>query len=188
VNEREQQWAEWLRAANAGDGAAYERLLRDVAAALRPVVRRGLARAGRAVADAEDVVQEILIAVHVKRHTWDAARPVGPWLRAIAQYKLVDALRRRGSRGHVPIDDFCETLPAETADPAISERDMKRHLDRLSAGQRSVVRAIALEGHSIGEAAERLDMTPGAVRVALHRALDALARHSGSKDDIDADR
>jgi RNA polymerase sigma-70 factor (ECF subfamily) len=188
VNEREPQWADWLRAANAGDAAAYERLLRDVAVALRPAVRRGLLRGGRSADDAEDVVQEVLIAVHVKRHTWDPARPVGPWLRAIAQYKLIDALRRRGSRGHVPIEDVLETLPAESAEPAISERDVQRHLDGLPTGQRAVVSAIALDGASIGETARRLSMTPGAVRVALHRALAAIARKSGLQSGPDAHR
>lgn len=186
VNERELQWADWLRAANAGDAIAYERLLRDIAVGLRPAVRRGLLRGGRSADDAEDVVQEVLIAVHVKRHTWDPARPVGPWLRAIAQYKLIDALRRRGSRDHVPIEDVIDTLPAESAGSAMTEREVQRQLEHLPAGQRAVVSAVALDGASIGEAAQRLSMTPGAVRVALHRAFGTLARKSGSQGGSDA--
>jgi RNA polymerase sigma-70 factor (ECF subfamily) len=49
-------------------------------------------------------------------------------------------------------------------------------LDRLSPNQRAVVRSIAIEGASIAETADRLEMTQGAVRVALHRALVALAK------------
>jgi RNA polymerase sigma-70 factor, ECF subfamily len=176
VRQRELAWAEWMRAANAGNAAAYDRLLRDMAAALRPIVRRGLARAGRAVADAEDVVQEILLAVHLKRHTWDPARPIGPWIRAVARHKLVDALRRRGSRYDASIDEFSETLAAEDAQPGVSGRDVERQLAELPAGQRLVVRTIAIDGASIAEAAARLKMTQGAVRVAFHRGLAALAR------------
>jgi RNA polymerase sigma-70 factor, ECF subfamily len=177
LNQREIEWTELMRAANAGDAGAYHRFLHDLAGALRPIVRRGLARSGGA-ADAEDVVQEVLIAVHLKRHTWDSARPIGPWVRAIARHKLLDALRRRGSRYDIPIEQFAETLPAETADPAVSERDMQRYLEALPDGQRLVVRAIAIDGASIGETAAKFNMAQGAVRVALHRGLAALARKS----------
>lgn len=172
-------WSDLMRAANAGDAAAYECLLRAIAAALRPLVRRGLTRAGRSAADVEDVVQEVLLAVHLKRHTWDSTRPVEPWVHAIARYKVVDALRRRGGKSDLSIDEFSEILPAEEPEPTASPGEVERHLGRLPAGQRMVVHAVAVEGISIAEAAERLNMTSGAVRVALHRGLAALARQLG---------
>ena len=63
------------------------------------------------------MVQETLLAVHLKRHTWDESQPLLPWVRAIAQNKLIDFLRRRGRRVHVPIDEFSETL-ADDQQPA----------------------------------------------------------------------
>lgn len=176
MNQRELDWAVWMRAANAGDAAAYDRLLHDLAIAFRPIARRGLARAGRSIADSEDVVQEVLLAIHLKRHTWDAARPIGPWIQAIARHKIVDALRRRNGHYDLPIDDFSETIPAADEGPPIPEREVDRHLETLPVGQRKVVRAIGVEGASIGDAADRLNMTQGAVRVALHRGLAALAK------------
>jgi RNA polymerase sigma-70 factor (ECF subfamily) len=178
VNRREVEWAAWMRAANGGDAAAYERLLRAIAAAMRPVARRGLSRAGRSIADAEDVVQDVLLAVHLKRHTWDVALPIAPWIYAIARYKLVDALRRPSAR-NVPIESVAETLGAEDDERSSSTRDVERGLARLPQGQRIVVRTIAIEGASISETAARLKMTPGAVRVALHRGLSALAKAYG---------
>jgi RNA polymerase sigma-70 factor (ECF subfamily) len=172
-------WADLMRAANAGDAEAYERVLRQIAAALRPLVRRGLARAGRSGAETEDVVQEVLLAVHLKRHTWDSTRPIEPWVHGIARYKLVDALRRRAGNFDLPIDDFSETLTAEEESPSASGREVERHLAQLPTGQRAVVHAVAVEGVSIGEAAERLNMTAGAVRVALHRGLASLAKTLG---------
>lgn len=169
-------WADLMRAANAGDADAYRRVLRDIAAALRPLVRRGLARAGRSDAEVEDVVQEVLLAVHLKRHTWDSARPIEPWVHAIARYKLVDALRRRAGKFDLPIEDFSETLAAEEQSPSASGRDVARQLAQLPPGQRAVVHAVAVESVSIEEAAARLSMTAGAVRVALHRGLAALAK------------
>jgi RNA polymerase sigma-70 factor (ECF subfamily) len=178
LSQREFEWADWMLAARSGDANAYDRLLRDLARAVRPIVRRGLERGGRSTADTEDVVQEILIAVHLKRHTYEAGRPIGPWIGAITRHKLIDSLRRRGGRYDVPIDDVSETLAAEEAVPSLSERELQRSLERLPSGQRMVLRAIAIEGSSIGEAATRLEMTQGAVRGALHRALAALSRKS----------
>jgi RNA polymerase sigma-70 factor, ECF subfamily len=154
-------------------------VLRQIAAALRPLVRRGLARAGRSAADTEDVVQEVLLAVHLKRHTWDCTRPIGPWISGIARHKLLDALRRRGGTFDLPIEDFSETLTAEAAHTDASGREVERCLAQLPSGQRLVVQAVAVDGASIGETAERLKMTPGAVRVALHRGLTALAKTWG---------
>ena len=176
MSQRDAVWADLMRAANTGDAEAYERVLRQIAAALRPLLRRGLARAGRSGADVEDVIQEILLAVHLKRHTWDSARPIEPWVHAIARYKLVDALRRRDGNFDLPIDDFSEKLAAEEESPSASGREVERHLAQLPAGQRAVVHALAIKGVSIGEAAERLKMTVGAVRVALHRGLASLAK------------
>src|ERR1700755_2625572 len=108
-----------MRSAIAGDDAAYHRLLKAVPPVLRAAARRGLARAGQPVDQSEDIVQDILLAVHLKRHTWDANAPLAPWLVAMPPNKLIDSLRRRGRRIFVNIDDFAETLagetPAETA-------------------------------------------------------------------------
>ncbi len=180
MHEREAEWADLMRRAIAGDDAAYERLLRTLAPSLRAAARRGFARAGRGDAEVEDVVQETLLAIHLKRHTWDASAPLGPWVRAITRNKLVDALRRRGFRIEVPIDDLAEVLPANTPEPASGVvQAVERNLDALPARQRAVVRAIAVEGVSIAETATRLSVSQGAVRVALHRGLAALALKLG---------
>ncbi len=176
VTGRDAEWAGLMRAARAGDNRAYERILREIARAMRPLVRRALLRAGGNAADTEDVVQDVLIAVHVKQESWDDTRPLAPWLAAIARYKTIDALRRRGRRVEVPIEDFADTMAAPEAEPAAAERDVERSLAGLPARQREVVRTIALEGASIAQAAVRLRMSEGAVRVALHRGLASLAR------------
>jgi RNA polymerase sigma-70 factor (ECF subfamily) len=175
VNERETEWASLMRAAIAGDAAAYERLLRVLAPALRSAARRGLVRSGRGDADVEDVVQETLLAIHLKRHTWDSGRMLGPWVMAIARNKLIDHLRRGGRESSVAIDDFADSLPAEDATPAAPARDVERRLATLPERQREVVRAISIDGASIRDTARRLEISEGAVRVALHRGFVALA-------------
>jgi RNA polymerase sigma-70 factor (ECF subfamily) len=179
VSRREIDWAELMRAANAGDGAAYQRLLGALAPVLRANARRGLARAGRPAADAEDVVQETLLAIHLKRHTWDASAPIGPWIAAIARNKLIDALRRQNRHVAVPIDDVSDFLAADEAPADVAAQSIERPLAALPERQRAVVRAIAVEGASISDAAKKLSISEGAVRVALHRGLASLAAKFG---------
>src|SRR5580692_2844343 len=163
-----------MRSANAGDGVAYHRLLKSVTPVLRAAARRGLARAGQAVDQAEDIVQDILLAVHLKRHTWDANAPFAPWLFAIARNKLIDSLRRRGRRVFVDIDDFAETLAGEPAAETVPASEVTAQLQSLPARQRDVLQSIAIDSASIRETAAKFAMSEGAVRVALHRALASL--------------
>jgi RNA polymerase sigma-70 factor (ECF subfamily) len=174
LREREDEWTGLMRAAIAGDSGAYHRLLKAITPVLRAAARRGLSRAGQGVDQSEDIVQDILLAVHLKRHTWDANAPFAPWLFAIARNKLIDALRRRGRRVFVDIDDFAETLadqpPAETASPT----EVAAQLQTLPARQREVLQSIAVESASIKDTARKFAMSEGAVRVALHRGLASL--------------
>jgi RNA polymerase sigma-70 factor (ECF subfamily) len=165
-----------MRAAIGGDSGAYGRLLQSLSQSLRAVARRGFTQAGAAPNDVEDVVQETLLAIHLKRHTWDSSQPLGPWVRAIARHKLIDALRRRGRRIEVPIENVLEFLAAdETVTNDLDRQDAARLVDGLPERQQAIVRAISLEGKSIREVAAQLDMKEGAVRVALHRGLKTLA-------------
>jgi RNA polymerase sigma-70 factor (ECF subfamily) len=164
-----------MRAAHGGDGAAYHRLLTAITPVLRATAQRGLARAGQPTDQCEDIVQEILLAVHLKRHTWDPTAPVGPWLFAIARNKLIDVLRKRGRRVFVDIDELAEMLPAEPAREQVPAGEVGAHLEKLPQRQREVLQSIAVESASIRETAAKLSMSEGAVRVALHRGLANLA-------------
>jgi RNA polymerase sigma-70 factor (ECF subfamily) len=94
---------------------------------------------------------------------------------AIARNKIVDALRRRGSRIEIPLDEVLETIWTDDAENEGQALDLERALQSLNERQRDIVRAVSLEGRSAQEVATRLQMTEGAVRVTLHRSLRALA-------------
>jgi RNA polymerase sigma factor (sigma-70 family) len=164
-----------MRTAMRGDAASYRRVLESLAPILRGLVKRNFSRYGLGAEDVEDVVQETLLAVHLKRQTWDQRQPLLPWVRAIAHNKLVDNLRRRSRRVHVPIDDISEALAAEEQPSATNGMDAERVLSRLKGRQRDIVLAIAIDGASARQVADRLGMKEGAVRVVLHRALKSLA-------------
>ncbi|MEF2552558.1 sigma-70 family RNA polymerase sigma factor [Aurantimonas sp. A2-1-M11] len=167
-----------LTLANAGDDDAYRDFLQEVAGLLRGFARaKAPARAGGY--DPEDLVQEILMAVHQKRHTWRQDEPVAPWLFAIARYKAIDAWRREGRRIHLDIADFSDTLDDPDSMPDAKAHDISRALLTLAGRQREVVASLSVHGRSITETASRLGVTEGAVRVAFHRGLAAIAGRFG---------
>lgn len=165
--------SELMRRANRGDSAAYRVLLQELASILRCSVSRHGSNCSSE--DIEDAVQETLLALHLKRHTWDESRPLLPWLRAILKNKVTDALRRRSGCLHLPIDQVADTL-ADAPIAVASRIDTELVLASLQGRQRDVVVAISIEGGSARQVAARLGMTETAVRVCLHRALKAMAR------------
>src|SRR6266516_1221820 len=95
----------------AGDAAAHRTLLDRLSWRLRAYYKSRLARIGRSATEAEDLVQEALLAIHIQRHTYDPAEPLTPWAYAIARYKLIDHLRRtRASLADLPIDEAGEIM------------------------------------------------------------------------------
>ena len=177
MTDRESDWAGLMRAAIRGDSAAYHRLLHALAPMLRKLASRGLAHRKLSREDVEDVVQETLLALHLKRHTWDECQPLLPWVHAIARNKVVDNLRRRGRGTFLPIDDVSESLADDQqSPPEVSHVDAERVIGKLKGRQRQIVLAISIEGASARQVAQQLGMSEGAVRVALHRALQSLAK------------
>ena len=175
TSSQENDWAVWMRAAMTGDAGAYRQLLVSLAPHLRAVARSRCRSVGAPEGEVEDIVQEVLLTMHLKRGTWDRSRPIGPWVAAITRNKLIDILRQRGRHITVPIEDFMDSLQAEDLTPELSTRDIDTLLGHLKPRQREIVRSISLNGSSIRETADRLQMTEGTVRVTLHRALKALA-------------
>lgn len=165
-------WTLLLERSLDGDTHAYQQLLSSLTVAMRQAVR---VRARSAGIDAEDVVQEVLLALHLKRSTWERGTPVAPWVAAIARNKLVDAWRRRGRRIEISMDDVLETLQQDDSPSVDHAHDLGRLLPQLNERQRAVLESISLQGCSARETATRLNMSEGAVRVTLHRGLKALA-------------
>jgi RNA polymerase sigma-70 factor (ECF subfamily) len=170
-----------MRAGLAGDAASYRRLLAEIAPFVRAVVRRSFNGGSAGHVDVEDVVQDVLLAVHLKRHTWNPDLPLVPWLGAVTRHKAIDAFRRVGGRVMVPLEDLAEVL-AEPAPPEPVHGDAERLLAALNERQRRIVRAMTLDERSAADVGRELGMNESAVRVALHRALKALAAKFGSSN------
>jgi len=157
----------------AGDGNAHAQLLGALGGYLRAYFAR---RLGPGSAETEDLVQETLLAIHLKRDTYDPRQPFTPWAYAIGRYKLLDHYRRRGVRRAVPLEDAGVLIAGETAEEGATRRDLAQLLGALPPRQRALIADVKLTGYSIEEAARRQGVTPGAAKVAIHRALQRLAR------------
>lgn len=157
-----------------GEAPAYQAFLAETSAHLRAYFRKRLVRLPDEV---EDLVQESLLAIHNKRHTYDADQPLTAWVHAIAKYKLVDLLRRRASRDALtdPIDDEADFFSSADSEASEARRDLGKLLDQLPDRQRLPIVHTKLEGLSVAEAAQRTGMSESAIKVGVHRGLKALA-------------
>jgi RNA polymerase sigma-70 factor, ECF subfamily len=162
----------WKRA-QAGDEAAYREALAAIAARLRGYFSRRLLSVPHEV---EDLVQETLLALHLRRGTHDAALPVSNWVYAIARHKLVDLWRRRGRREalHEPLDATA-SLHAPLSEELPARRDVEALLGALPEAQRLAITLIKIEGLSVAEASQRSGVSVSALKVRVHRGLKRLA-------------
>lgn len=176
---RETVGPEVVAAAVAGSRDAVELLLR----AVRPAVLRYCrARLGGSVVSADDVAQEVCLAVlkALPRYQ-DQGRPFLAFVYGIAAHKVADA-HRYGARNRVdPVADVPDG-PVTEAGPELLllrgelSEEMSRLLDVLAPKQREILLLRVVVGLSAEETAEAVESTPGAVRVAQHRALTRLRK------------
>ena len=167
-----------MAAAQDGDRAAYEALLRDCV----PVIKAIAGRRGVPPDRTDDVVQDVLLTIHRARQTYDPARSFTAWLCVISERRAIDLLRqmrRTGTREfHSPL--AFDVYPDESADPTrsvdraeVSGR-VTEALATLPPRQREAVETLLLKEQSLTEAAVTTGRTKGALKVNLHRALKAL--------------
>src|ERR1044072_5103375 len=169
-------------AAVEGDPRAIDRVL----AAIRPlVVRYCRARVGRqerSFASADDVAQEVCLAVLTALPSYrDQGRPFLAFGYGIAAHKVADAHRAAGRNRSEPVADVPDE-PETAAGPELRamQADISRRMNDLlhvlPDKQRDIVLLRVVVGLSAEEPAEAVGSTPGAVRVAQHRALTRLRK------------
>ena len=180
-NEQDRRLSAWICAAKAGNRAAYNNILR----ASIPFIEMVARKQGVPADFVDDVVQETLLTVHRIRETYDPSRPYIAWLRTIAQRRAIDVMR---SQGRASMREVYAPLAVEQhPDPAANPEDEANQVDRksfvstavaaLPAKQREAVEQLALKGRSLADAAVATGLTPGALKVNLHRALKTLRAH-----------
>ena len=162
-----------------GEEAPYRELLNELSRLLKSYFARRIY--GSALSEVEDLVQETLLAVHLRRITYDRDLELLPWVNGIAHHKLIDHLRRQRRRATSPLDD---DLPAACETEAAEARiDIDRMLDGVSGRTAKLIRKVKIEGQSVDHAARASGLSGSAVKVAIHRGLASLAHRFGGKED-----
>ncbi|HPG26040.1 MAG: sigma-70 family RNA polymerase sigma factor [Spirochaetaceae bacterium] len=168
------RFAEWMAAAQRGDGDAYRALLE----ALRPRIRALVGARVRDPAAAEDVVQNALLSIHRGRASYRPERPFMPWMRAIVRNAIVDHFRDRARRGdrEIPLDVelWADDDSGREVDDAVLPPELAAALAALPPAQREAVTLIQVEGLSVAEAALRAGVSAGALKVRAHRGYRAM--------------
>ncbi len=160
-----------------GNTSSYQRLLDQCARISRAYIAKRI----KNHADIEDIVQEILFAVHKAKHTYHPERPFKPWLYALAQYKLNDFLRK-SYRQRARLVGGDDAFLASFADPTVTFGDLvgeqiDEALSELNDRQKEILKKTKLEGKSSREVAKEMGMSESAVKVAVHRSLKLLKKH-----------
>lgn len=153
-----------------GDSCAYRQLLTELSRHLSIYFGRRLANT-----DVEDLVQETLLAVHLKRNSYNIALPFTPWAYAVARYKLTDYLRRK-PEPHLPLEDVADLFAQQCVDEGAVRCDLAQLLKRLPVRQRTLIEEVKLQGLSVEEAARNRGVTAVSARVMLHRSLKWLTQ------------
>ena len=161
--------AHLMASAQKGDGNAYRVLLAEVQLWLERFFRRRIAPA-----QLDDLVQDVLLAVHNKRATWDHRRPFLPWLAAIARYRWVDHLRKVYRQAE---DELGDWGAAEDSDEeaVMARMSLERLFVHLPEKQNEVIELVKIEGLSIAEAARKTGQSESLVKVNIHRGLKKLS-------------
>jgi RNA polymerase sigma factor (sigma-70 family) len=175
----DERFGRLMAAAQSGDADAYLRLLQEITPRVRQLI--GRRRGGRAAGDVEDLVQDVLLSLHVARGSYDPGRPFLPWLLAIARNRLADGARRHARKAahEVQVEDLDVTFSESPPNISVRSDDspaLREAIAALSPGQRDAIELLKLRELSLKEAAQATGSSVGALKVATHRAITALRR------------
>jgi len=164
-----------MAAAQSGDRKLYELLLAELLPFVRIVVRGRVADP----AAVEDIVQDVLLSIHTARHTYRSERPLVPWVRAIARNAVIDwgrrGVRMRRRESDVDVETVEEVVaPDLEGHPPRLSAGLERALESLPDSQRQAVWLLKVEGLTVKEAAERVGVSAGALKLRAHRGYETL--------------
>ncbi len=162
-----------------GQFEAVTALLRRHANPLLAFIQRTVGHRQRA----EDLFQEVFLAVWVWRRRYRYPRPFRPWLFGIAMNKCRAELRRQTywptlmDDGNVASTASSDPAPAEAAVDLETSALVAEAVGRLPPAQRAVVTMRVWNGLSYGEIAKAIGRSEATVRSHMFHALAALRRH-----------
>lgn len=160
----------------AGDPDAFGELVRRHRDVLWAVALRTTGNPS----DAEDALQEALISALRSVERFERRSAVRTWLYRIVVNASLDRLRRNAARPSTSLEGHDPVHPVDDAARVADRLDVMSALQQLSPGQRAAVVLVHVEGMSVAEAAEVLDLPEGTVKSRCSRGRAQLAQLLGS--------
>lgn len=171
----------------AGDADAFGELIERHHGA---IYRLAAALLGNS-AEAEDAAQETFVRAYESLRRYDARRAFGPWLRGIAVNVCQQQQRSRARRERhqaTAAEARGEQVAQEASEPSPMAQAALAALAELEDTYRLPLTLFYLEQASVGEVAEALGLSPGAVRVRLHRGREKLRRVLADRESAEAEQ
>ncbi len=169
--EDEQRWSCLMAAAQNGNAKDYEQLLSELCTFINHYLR---SRIG-AHQSLDDWVQDILIAIHQGRHTYNPKRAIRPWLFAIIRHQTIDGMRRQSS--YQKMIEQQEAYVVNEAHAEMEEPLIEGYLFKaLSQQHREALTLTKIIGLSSKEAASKLGISEVTLKVRVHRAIKQLKK------------
>jgi RNA polymerase sigma-70 factor (ECF subfamily) len=159
------EWDKWMRVALDGDKSAYNNLLTHVKRWLGAYYSK---RIGPEHID--DLVQETLMTVHTKRHTYDPTKPFGPWLSAVARYRWIDFLRASKTGLNVELDEETISAPSKH-DSVLAKHDLQKLLAKLPEKQAKIITMVKLQEMTIQDVSNETGQSISSIKVTVHRGI-----------------
>ncbi len=176
IPDKDERWAKLMAAAQEGESESYNILLKEITVALRKYLRSRI----DAASSVEDVLQEALFSIHKARHTFDPNKLFGPWMYAIARYRLIDYYRQRSRMIEREVDDeqILENIasPGDVYEKYHAGDSINKALAELPDKQRKIIELLKFHGLTVKEAALEIGISEGALKVAAHRAYKFLRK------------
>lgn len=120
----------------------------------------------------EDILQEVLLGLHQKKHTYRTDRAFLPWLYSVIRYRYIDFYRSR-KRNQETLS-FEETEFLHGKEQSHELLDVEELMSHLTDKQKEMLYLVKVEGSTYAEAAKELSMSVPAVKVGVHRIVKFL--------------
>jgi RNA polymerase sigma-70 factor, ECF subfamily len=160
-----------------GDGAAYTNLLQGLNSFLKNYLRKRIFIQN----EIDEVIQEILLAVHKSLHTYDTEKSFMSWFLAISEYKVIDYIRNlKKHSASVDLNSISHFFSAINTDSDL-KIDIEKAINSLATKEKNVITLIKIDGHSINEVAHQLNLTEANVKVIAHRAYLNIKTYLGTQ-------
>jgi len=170
------RWDEWMRAALLGDQAAYRLLLAELHAWLGAYFGKRIHSGA-----VEDLVQDTLLTLHAKRHTFDPSLPFGPWISAIARHRWIDYMRK--TLKYVPTTLEEDMHPAASGQEAGVRQDVQKLLKMIPPAQAEVIEMAKIREMSVAEISRQTGHSPASVKIMVHRGMKRMMAAVEEMDD-----